>query len=125
MAAEILIGRGKEMEPASEQSWRTELRAVAAKPSPRLQFMSPEHHLVRDTVVRELPRQGVPLPPAWIAATTGLPENRVRDLLDELEARLFFLVRDDEGAVSWAYPVTMESTPHRLRFRSGETLFAA
>ena len=121
----ILIGRGSAIEPASEPEWQKALQEAASKPSPRLAFMSPEHHLVRDTVVRELPRQGAPLPASRIAATTKLSEVRVGELLDELEARLFFLVRNDEGAVSWAYPVTAEPTPHRLSFRSGERLFAA
>lgn len=121
----ILIGRGSTIETASEQEWRKALQVAASKPSPRLEFMGPEHHLVRDTVVREIPRQGTPLSAGWIATTTKLSEDRVEELLDELEARLFFLVRNGEDAVSWAYPVTAEPTPHRLSFRSGGRLFAA
>jgi hypothetical protein len=45
--------------------------------------------------------------------------------LTDLEARKIFLFRDGEGSVVWAYPVTAEQTPHRIRFRSGETLYAA
>jgi hypothetical protein len=49
----------------------------------------------------------------------------VKGILDELERNLFFLVRNAQGAVSWAYPVTVEPTPHQLRFHSGERLYAA
>ena len=35
------------------------------------------------------------------------------------------LVRDERGAVVWAYPFTVEATPHRITFDSGETLYAA
>ena len=46
-------------------------------------------------------------------------------LLDDLEKHLFFLVRDRGGNVSWAFPVTSDRTPHRLRFSTGERIFAA
>jgi hypothetical protein len=51
--------------------------------------------------------------------------DQVDTILDELEQKLFFLVRNAQGAVSWAYPVTVETTPHRLTFKSGEQLYAA
>jgi hypothetical protein len=46
-------------------------------------------------------------------------------LLDDLERSLFFLVRDHRGNVSWAFPVSSDRTPHRLRFSTGERIFAA
>lgn len=121
----ILIGEGREFRRAPETGWRDELALLQDAPSPRLAFMSEEHHLVRDTVVIELPRYGAPLPPALVAAKTGLREARVKRILDELEAGLFFLVRNGVGDVSWAFPVTSETTPHRVRLASGEQVFAA
>jgi hypothetical protein len=36
-----------------------------------------------------------------------------------------FICRNDEGMAVWAYPVTVEKTPHRLTFSTGEQIYAA
>ena len=90
-----------------------------------IQFMSPDHHSVRNFVVRELPRTATALSPEVIAASLGLSLDRVTAILVELERHLTFLYRDTSGSVAWAYPVTVEPTPHRVTFSSGEKLYAA
>jgi hypothetical protein len=90
-----------------------------------LAFMSPDHHRVRDFVVTELPRAGHALAPDEIAAGTGLPRSRVDEVVAELERRLTFLYRTGGHEVDWAYPVTVDATPHRLTFNTGERLNAA
>ena len=87
--------------------------------------MTGEHHRVRYFVVRELPRAGEPLQAQFIAESLNLSLARVNAILDELEKHLFFLVRNGQGAVSWAFPVTVESTPHELTFSTGERLYGA
>jgi hypothetical protein len=87
--------------------------------------MSREHHLIRRFVVKELPRAGNPLKPELISQRLKLPVGRVNTILDELERNLFFLVRNSQGAVTWAYPVTVEKTPHELVFSTGERLYGA
>jgi len=87
--------------------------------------MTEEHHRVRYFVVRELPRVGAPLQPEFIAEKLDLPLARVNAILDELEKNLVFLVRNGQGMVSWAFPVTVESTPHELTFGTGERLYGA
>lgn len=87
--------------------------------------VSPQHRAVHHFVVRELPRFGRPMPPEHIADGLDLPVATVVEILADLEARKGFLFRGDDGAVVWAYPVTAEPTPHRIRFTSGETLYAA
>ena len=47
------------------------------------------------------------------------------EILDDLENNLFFLVRNEQGEISWAFPVTVEETPHKLTFSTGEKLNAA
>jgi hypothetical protein len=92
----------------------------------RLAFMTPHHHAVRNYVVRELPgNRGRALQPARIARSLGLDLELVGRLLEELEKHLFFLVRNRRGDVSWAFPVTSDRTPHRLRFSTGERIFGA
>ena len=91
----------------------------------RLDFMTRDHHRVRDFVVLELPRKGIALTPAYIAETLNLAYVRVVEILDDLEKHMTFLFRNAEGAVTWAYPVTVEKTPHRVTFKSGEQIYAA
>jgi hypothetical protein len=91
-----------------------------------LAFMTPPHHTVRNFVVRELPRNsGRPLSATQIASALGWQPELVAGLLADLEKHLFFLVRNARGAVSWAFPVTCDRTPHRLQFSSGERIFGA
>lgn len=125
MTDNILIGEGTGFRREPESVWRAELATMLKTPSPRLEFMTEAHHLVRDTVVTELARRGTPLPPAMIAEQTSLAVSDVEAILAELEAGLFFLSRDAAGAVSWAYPVTAEATPQRLHFSTGENVYAA
>ncbi len=54
-----------------------------------------------------------------------MPLEVVRAILEELERKLFFLVRNDQGAVTWAFPATVETTPHKLTFSTGERLYGA
>ncbi len=90
-----------------------------------LAFMTADHHLVRDFVVREMPRLNQPVSPETIATAVRLPLERVCSILDELEHGMTFLFRNSAGAVTWAYPVTVDQTPHQVTFSSGEKLYAA
>ncbi len=121
----ILLGRGRQIIPVSRQEWERHLAEVPQHQNDRLRFMSRDHHRVRYFVVMALPGAGKPLAPEAIAKSLALPVARVQAILDELEKELFFLVRDGLGNVAWAFPVTVERTPHRLSFDSGERLYAA
>lgn len=87
--------------------------------------MTSDHHLVRDFVVREMPRQRSPISPLGIANVTGLNLRKVSVILSDLERNLFFLVLDSDGNVSWAFPTTTSVTPHKLAFSTGENIFGA
>lgn len=125
MAESVLLGRGKQITPIPRSTWEGHLSQAPDHSRKRLAFMTEAHHQVRYFVVRELPRYGRPIPPSNIAQGLGMPGERVARILDELERNLFFLVRNEKGEVAWAFPVTAESTPHRVSFSSGERLFAA
>jgi hypothetical protein len=98
---------------------------LAARAVDEVDALSPRQRAIHHLVVRELPGQGKPMPPETIAATVGLSTDEVTRVLADLESRKGFLFRNEDGAVAWAYPVTSEPTPHRLHFKSGETLYAA
>jgi hypothetical protein len=100
-------------------------RQLAKETRSDLAFMTPDHQLVRDFMVREMPRFNKPLSPETIAAEVHLPLDRVHSLLDYLEHAMMFLFRNAAGAITWGYPVTVEKTAHQVAFSSGEKLYAA
>ncbi len=98
---------------------------MAATASSKAGQLSPQTRQIHHFVVRELPTLAAPMPPDYIAEGLDLPVATVTETLADLEAQKGFLFRNGAGEVVWAYPVTVEPTPHRIRFRSGETLYAA
>lgn len=125
MTETILLGRGREIIEIPRKVWEGHLARIPEHAGQRLAFLTETHHRVRRYVVRGLPVAGQPIEPAAIARALELPPDRVEAVLAELERNLFFLVRNKQGAVAWAYPVTVEPTPHRLTFQSGERLYGA
>ena len=125
MSGQILVGAGGEINAVPGGDFLEALKNLPGRMASRLAFMEREHHVVRDFVVREIPRHDKPLSPALIARATGLDLPKVSAVLTDLERNLFFLVRDPEGSVSWAFPVTTFQTRHRLEFSTGEHTSAA
>jgi hypothetical protein len=125
MSDKLLVGFGRHMIPIPHMIWHRQMARTARKIEAGLSFMSDEHHLVRDFVVRELPKVGKPLSPEFIAQKLNLSVDRVKLILDKLEKRLTFLFRNEQGAVVWAYPVTVENTPHHAIFSTGEQVYSA
>ena len=125
MGETVLIGRGHEIIDMPQKDWESGLSQVEQHIKGRLDFMSEEHHLVHHFVVRELPNVGEPLSPEVISQGLKLPLSQVNVILEELEKHLTFLFRNKQGAVIWAYPVTVENTPHHVNFDTGEQIYAA
>jgi hypothetical protein len=122
----VLIGRGGKIIKEPESAWEQELAKAPKFFASRLAFMTPDHHRVRNFVVSELPRNnGKPLPIAALSQQLGMKPDKLDKILGDLEKNLFFLLRDDSGAVLWAFPLTAAKTPHLVRFKSGESSFAA
>ena len=125
MKETILTGRGPSIKETPRTEWERSLSEIPRHFDARLSFMSKEHHLVRNFVVKEMPITGGPLSPGHIARKLSLPLKRAITILAELERNMTFLFRNEAGAVIWAYPVTVEKTPHHLTFSTGEQLYAA
>ena len=126
MKDRALIGTGRRMIPIPGFLWKSEVSRKAKNQAQKaVAFMTEEHHLVRDYVVRNLLGAGGPIAPERISEATGLAPGRVVSILEELEKRLVFLFRDDRGSVLWAYPVTADTTPHLVSLKSGERGCAA
>ena len=124
MRDSILLGLGHWMLPIPGMMWHRAMRANASKTPARLQFMTPDHHRVRDLAVDRLFRTGAPLPPDEIARSLDLSPGRVGEILDDLERHLTFLFRHSGPEVTLAYPVTVEPTPHRAIASSGEEAYS-
>jgi hypothetical protein len=125
MEETILLGRSEQILEIPAATWKEHITQTNQHSQTRLSFMTDAHHRVRYLVVKELVDQQKPIEPEFISETLNLPLPQVITILEELEQKLFFLVRDEQGAVVWAYPVTVETTPHRLNFSTGERLYGA
>jgi hypothetical protein len=125
MRETILLGRDHLISEIPRATWEQHLAQLPQHSQTRLSFMSEEHHQIRTFVVKELLGRGKPIEPEAISQTLQLPLPHVQNILNELEQNLFFLFRNEQGAVSWAYPITVEPTPHHLTFSTGERLYGA
>jgi len=116
----LLLGVWRYLIPIPRPIWQRQVGGVGD-----LGFMSEDHHRVRNHVVCELPRSGEPLSARSIAQALDLLPDRVVEILGDLERHMTFLYRTDRRSVTWAYPVTVEPTPHRVTFSTGEQVYAA
>jgi hypothetical protein len=120
MKDSLLLGVSHFTLPIPSFIWQRQISGEA-----NLDFMSADHHRVRDFVVTEIPQVGKALSLECIARALDLPPDRVCSILDDLEKHLTFLFRNLQGEVEWAYPVTTACTPHHIAFSSGERIDAA
>lgn len=121
----LLLGLWRFLIRVPQPIWQSEVARNSRQARTRLAFMTGDHHRIRDFVVQELPRLGEPIAPQQIASSLDLPLEHVQRILDELEKGMTFLFRNEAGAVTWAYPVTVDQTPHRVTFSTGEQVNAA
>ena len=125
MKNNVLLGLSRYLVPVPELVWQGQVKKSALQNLEELGKMSSEAKRVRNYIVRELPRYGRPIPPEHIAGELKLPLSQVNSILDDLEKHMSFLYRQGTGSVVWAYPVTVDPTPHRAMLSSGESIFAA
>ena len=125
MKENILVSAGNQLTEIPREIWEQHEEQTLQDISKVLGFMTKAHYLIRYFVVQELPRLGKPIPPELISEALKIPIARTIEILDDLEKNLFFLVRNERGEISWAFPVTADKTPHQLTFSTGERLNAA
>jgi hypothetical protein len=125
MKDKLMLGLWRYMLKVPPFLWEKQISKAEKKFEAENSHMSEEHSLVHHFVVRELPYAGKPLSPEFVANRLNLSISRVKVILDDLEKRMTFLFRNRKGEVVWAYPVTVDKTPHHLTFITGEQLYAA
>ena len=122
----LLLGRGRRLEVVAAEGWRRSLLSAAATMTQRLAFMTADHRRIREESVLRLPANRLrPLTVSQLSRVTSLSERTVDRILRDLHRHLFFLVRNRHGDVGWAFPVTVDRTPHLVEFSSGERLWGA
>ncbi len=122
----VLIERDNRLMHVAEQDWRAPLGGVGEYFRRRLAFLTEEHRRMRNYVVAQIPRNRFQaVLPEQIASAVNLGVPRVNAILEDLERHLFFVWRNSAGAVTWAFPVTTDRTPHRIVPQSGDPFFAA
>ena len=125
MAEKMLTGKGRHFKEIPRKSWEEEV-AIRSQHIPAvLDFMTRDHHRIRNLVVEEISRRERPISARGISEKLDMPHSKVSAILDDLENNLFFLVRGRSGDVTWAFPVTAETTRHKLTFNTGEKPHAA
>ena len=125
MEGKILVGQDQKIIEVPQATWKQGLAQIPQHSQLRLSFMTDAQHRIRYFVVKEMVITQKPIKPGFISEKLNMPLELVEPILEELERKLFFLVRNEQGAVSWAFPVTVETTPHKMNFSSGEHLYAA
>jgi hydroxymethylpyrimidine pyrophosphatase-like HAD family hydrolase len=125
MEEKILLGRNQKILEVLQATWKQHLTQIPQHSQSRLNFMTDTHHQIRYFVVKELVNRQKPIEPEFISEKLNIPLELVKSTLEELERKLFFLVQNEHGAVAWAYPATVEVTPHKMDFSSGERLYGA
>jgi len=125
MEEKILLGRDQKILEFPRAAWEQHLTQIPQHSQSRLKFMTDTHHQIRYFVVKEMAYSQKPIEPELISEKLNLPLEQVKVILRELQEKLFFLVRNEQEAVIWAYPITIEPTPHKLSFASGERLYGA
>jgi hypothetical protein len=77
MSTSVLIGQGNEIIKIPQEDWEKSLPDVKHHLEGRLSFMSGDHHLIRNFVVRELPEAGEALSPEFIAQNLKMQVSRL------------------------------------------------
>ena len=125
MSNKLMLGLWRYVIKVPPSLWKKQIAKGKRKFEKEYGALTEDCRMVHHFAVRELPNVGRPLPPELISESLGIPPDRVKLALDYLERRMTFLYRDKKGEVVWAYPVTVEKTPHKITFDTGEQLYAA
>lgn len=125
MANHLMLGLWRCIIHVPPFLWKKQIAKGRKKIQTVYAGLSSETRQIHHFCVRELPVQGVPLSSDFISESLGLAPDLVDASLDELEQKMTFLFRNPQKQVTWAYPVTVDRTPHRIFFDSGEQLYAA
>ena len=122
---EVLIGVEKEMNVVPFSFINEEATKQAENARQRTYVFSDDKRKLHHFVVRELPRHGKPMSLGFISESLKMTPEQVGQIVDDLENDKTFLFRNNSEAINWAYPVSVDTTPHHITFSTGEKVNAA
>lgn len=125
MQKKLLLGFWRFILKAPPSLLEKQMQGARRKFEKEMAFMTAGHRRIHHLIVRELPGHGKPMTADFIAGRAGMALAQVRSILEDLDEHMTFICRNSQGEVVWAYPVTVEKTPHRVTFDSGEQMYAA
>jgi hypothetical protein len=86
--------------------------------------MTDDHRRIHNFMVCQLTESGAPFTVEFMADRLRLPVDRVKAVLDDFEQRVGLPIRNREGIITRAYPVTLEKSVHRMAISIGKELYA-
>jgi hypothetical protein len=104
--------------------WEKQLSKAKKQFKNELAIMSTEHRAVHHFVVKELPTLNKPMSPEFVSQQLNMSQQKVKLILNDLHT-LMILYKNSKDEIVWAYPVTVDKTPHHVTFSTGEQLYAA
>jgi hypothetical protein len=125
MKNKLMVGFWKLIINVPSFLWEKQIAAAKRKFEKENKFITEDHRQIHHFIVKELPYLAKPMQPDYIAERIDLPIRRVKSIIEDLDEHMTFICRNSNGEIVWAYPVTVEKTPHHITFNTGEQLYAA
>ena len=88
-------------------------------------LLSKEERKVHHFIVKQMAIAKEPITTEFIEKKLNISFNRVKDIVENLEAMKTFCYRYDSQGINWAYPLAFEDTGHKITVSTGEQFFAA
>ncbi len=121
----VMVSRKGEIAEINLDEWKKMLVGASKFLTKYTRFMSDDHHLVRNYVVRELSKYTEPIKPEEVSEALNIPVDRVRTCLEDIHKAHAFLHLDKVGDVEWACPGTLADSPHKVTYSTGEKIHGA
>lgn len=121
----VLIGLKDDLVTIPFSDVKSEMKKGLKKAEDRVKLFSEEKRKIHHFIVKNLPILREPISPDLISQELQIPLNSVIKIVTELEEGKTFIYRNNSENINWAYPVTVDTTPHKIYFSTGEQVNAA
>lgn len=124
MERKVMLGFGEKVVPAP--LWLCKAGFQIAGMTMRTIFpriFSEEHFHVRKFLFMELIRLQKPISCEHIVEKLSIPIDRVRSILNAIAKNQIWIIRNEQGEVTWTYPVTVEETKFKITYSTGEQVW--
>ena len=121
----MLMGIGIFMIPIPQVISNRGLEKGASGARAKAELLSEEERRVHYFVVKKMAVAKEPITAELVGEELDMPLERVEKTIDKLESLKTFLYRSDGKGISWAYPLSLENTGHKMTVSTGEEFFAA